>query len=474
MKILLINPPRLNEIIGNNPSIIEEERGYNPPLGLLYIAGYIKKNSNHEIIIIDAQVERYDYVALKKEIQNCKPDIVGITTMTMTLIDVIKTAQVIKEVDRSINIVLGGPHVNLFPYETIKMPFVDFIVLGEGEEIFLDLVNAIEDNAPLTDITGLVFLDKEHVINTGKREYIKNLDALPYPARHLTPYKKYNSLLSKGGIVTTIFTSRGCPFKCSFCDRPSLGKIFRSRSAQNVVGEIEECVGLGIRDFLFYDDTFTVDRKRVIEICKKLIEKKLKIRWDIRARVDTIDEEMLSYLKQAGCEGIHYGIEAGTEKVLKELNKGITINQVKKTFNLTKKYKIPTLAYFMIGNPNESMEDIESTFRLMRNLDPSYVHITVLTPFPGTKIYENGLKNGIIKRDFWKEFATHPNTNFIPPVWEERFNREELNAILVKGYKKFYIRPKYIFNNLKSIRSIGELKKKSIAGIKVFLMQNNG
>jgi radical SAM superfamily enzyme YgiQ (UPF0313 family) len=368
-------------------------------------------------------------------------------------------------------VVLGGPHVNLFPDETIRISAIDFLVLGEGEKIFLDLVEALEKKESLETIPGVVFKKNGKVVNTGSRPFIKDLDALPFPARHLTPYKKYNSLLSKGGVVTTIFTSRGCPFKCSFCDRPNLGKVFRSRSARNVVDEIEECVKLGIKDFLFYDDTFTVDRKRVIEICKLIIGKNIKIRWDIRARVDTVDEEMLSYLKEAGCEGIHYGIEAGTEKILSVLNKGIHIDQVKKTFALTKKYKIPTLAYFMIGSPTESIEDIESTFALMKSLNPDYVHMTILTPFPGTKIYSDGIKKGVIKKDYWKGFAQSPCVGFTPPIWDEKFTREELNILLVQGYKAFYIRPLYILNNLKKIRSIREFKKKAMAGLKVFKMK---
>ena len=183
------------------------------------------------------------------------------------------------------------------------------------------------------------------------RPAIKNLDDIPFPARHLVPYKKYSSLLSKGSIVTTIFTSRGCPFQCSFCDRPHLGKSFRARSAKNVVDEIEECVNMGIHDFLFYDDTFTIKRERVLEICNEIINKRLDIAWDIRTRIDVVNEEMLKHLKKAGCQGIHYGIEAGSEKILKVLQKGITIEQAKQVFDLTRKHKIPILAYFMIGNP---------------------------------------------------------------------------------------------------------------------------
>lgn len=473
MKILLINPPRFNEIIGNNPSIIEEERGFNPPLGLLYIAAYIQKYSDHSIRLIDAQVERLSYEKLKIEIEQYIPDIVGITAMTMTIVDVIATSNIVKKINPSIKVVLGGPHVNLFPEETIKIPTIDCLVLGEGEKIFLDLVEAIATHQPLNTIQGVVFQKDGQIINTGTRPFIKDLDSLPFPARELTPYKKYSSLLSKGGVVTTIFTSRGCPFRCSFCDRPNLGKVFRARSAQNVVEEIEECVKLGIQDFLFYDDTFTVDKKRVIEICKKLIDKNLKIRWDIRARVDTVDEEMLTYLKKAGCEGIHYGIEAGTEKILKILNKGIHLDQALKTFELTKKYKIPTLAYFMIGSPTETLDDIKSSFDFIKQLNPDYLHMTILTPFPGTKIYNDGLASGIIAKDYWKDFAINPSMGFIPPIWNEHFTRDDLNRLLAQGYKSFYLRPKYIFKNIIRLTSFKEFKKKASAGLKVLKMKRD-
>lgn len=471
MKILLINPPRFNEIIGNNPTIIEEERGYNPPLGLLYIASYIQKYSNHEISIIDSQVERLDYHSLKASIVSEKPDIVGITAMTMTLIDVIKTARIVKEVNDAIRIVLGGPHVNLFPNETIRIESIDYLVLGEGEEAFNDLTKAIDLNCEMEKIPGIVFKKNGQVINTGARPNIKNLDGLPFPARRLVPYEKYSSLLFKGNAVTTVFTSRGCPFRCSFCDRPHLGKVFRARSAQNVADELEACVQVGIHKFLFYDDTFTVNRKRVIDICKEIVKRRLNISWDIRARVDTVDEEMIMHLKKAGCQGIHYGIEAGTEKVLKILNKGISIDHARKVFSLTRKYKIPILAYFMIGNPKETLDDIHTTFKVMKSLKPDYVHITILTPFPGTKIYQDGLEQGVIKKDYWKEFAANPRSDFVPPHWDEFFTKDELNDLLVRGYRSFYLNPLYVLKSIKKVRSLEEFKKKAVAGFKVFGMK---
>jgi radical SAM superfamily enzyme YgiQ (UPF0313 family) len=471
MRVLLINPPRENEIIGNNPSIIEEERGHNPPLGLLYIAAYLEKHASHDITVIDSQVEGLDYESLTERIRSVNPDIAALTAMTMTLIDVTKTIAIIKDINKNIRVVLGGPHVHLFPAETINLDNVDFLILGEGEIAFKELLDNIDNLSGLKKTPGLVFKKDDTIVNTGRQPTIMDLNELPFPARHLVPYEKYTSLLAKGDIVTTIFTSRGCPFQCAFCDRPHLGKAFRARSAGNVVDEIEECVKIGIDEFLFYDDTFTVNKKRVLDICNEIVKRKLDIGWDIRARVDTVDEEVLQHLKKAGCQGIHYGIEAGTEKILRILNKGITISKSRQIFDLTKKYSIPVLAYFMIGNPTETKEDILSTFEVMKALKPDYVHMTIFTPFPGTKIYLDGLKNGIIEYDYWREFASDPTPDFIPPIWSEIFTRAELGELLIKGYKDFYTRPSYILKSIVRVRSFSEFKKKAAAGFKVFSMK---
>ncbi len=343
--------------------------------------------------------------------------------------------------------------------------------MGEGEETFKELLDRIGDKSQLRKVPGLVFKNGGKNINTGLRLPIKNLDEIPFPTRHLVPYLRYTSLLGKKSVVTSIFTSRGCPFNCSFCDRRHLGKVFRARSAKNVVDELEECTKMGIYEFLFYDDTFTVNKTRVIDICNEIIKRNLDIAWDIRTRVDIVDGEIIRHLKKAGCQGIHYGVEAGTEKILKVLNKGITINRVKEAFDLTKKYKIPILAYFMIGNPTETIDDIYTTFKFMKSLNPDYVHITILTPFPGTKIYRDAINARVIKKDYWKEFAENPTTDFVLPYWDEIFTRDELNVLLIKGYKIFYMRPSYIYKSMKSLRSFGEFKKKTIAGLKVFAMR---
>lgn len=467
MKILLINPPAFNTIESEVPEVVREERGFNPPLGILSIAGYLEKKSDIEVEILDTQVEELNLSQIKERIKVAKPDAVGITTMTFTLLDVLNVAKVVKEIDPEIKVILGGPHPHIFPEETIFFPEIDFLVIGEGEETTKELLENINQIQKLKLVKGIVFKEGEETIKTEERPLIMNLDELPFPARHLVPYKKYTSVLSTKDIVTTAFTSRGCPYKCLFCDRPHLGKFFRARSAKNVADELELCQKMGIGEALIYDDTFTIDRQRVINICNEILQREIKIGWDIRARVNTVDEEVLKKLKEAGCLRIHYGIEAGTEKILKVLRKGITLEIAERAIKMTKKVGIQTLAYFMIGSPTETKEDIEQTIAFAKKIDPDFVHITILTPFPATDVYRLGLERKIFPSDYWREFAKKPDSSFSPLYWEENLTKDELKAYLKKAYQSFYFRPKYLIKKLSELKSWPEFKRKAQAGLSI-------
>lgn len=467
MRVLLINPPIDNMITTNVPTYVDEERGYNPPLGIMYVAAYAEKYTDHTIEILDVLAEELDYKGVEEEVRKRKPDVVGITAMTFTLIDVIKIAKIIKKVDDEIKIVLGGPHVHIYPNETINIPEIDFLVLGEGEITFTELIQNIDDYDNLKNVKGLVFINEEEIINTGLRDFIEDLDSIPFPARHLTKVGLYKSLLAKRSTVTTMMTTRGCPYKCIFCDRPHLGKVFRARSAENVVREMEECVEMGINEFILYDDTFTIERQRVLDVCELIENKRLDIGWDIRARVNTVDKEMLIKLKTAGCERIHYGVESANPDILKLLKKGITISQVEKAFEMTKEAGIETLAYFMIGSPTETRDQILNTINFAKRLKPDYVHFSITTPFPATQLYYMGMEQGVFEEDYWKEFAINPSEDFIPQPWDAVLSREELVELLEYAYKCFYIRPSYIFKRMMKVRSAGEFTRKAKAGLKL-------
>jgi radical SAM superfamily enzyme YgiQ (UPF0313 family) len=469
MKVLLISPPGKETIKSDLIHLIHEERGINPPIGLLYIATSIKTNSNHIVKIIDAAVDKLSLEQIGSEIKEFSPDIIGMTLSTFSLLECIDIARLAKQIDPGIRIIVGGIHVYIYPRETIELGCFDYGLLGEAENSVISLLNKLEKNEDPSDIKGLVYKENGKTKFTGMPELLADLDSIPFPDRTLLPYKRYNSIIAKANPITIMITSRGCPCKCIFCDRPHLGKSFRVRSADNVVNEFEECYRLGIKEILVYDDTFTINKKRVKDICRKLIDRKVKIYWGIRARVDTVDEEMLKLLKKANCVRVNYGVESGDPEVLKGLNKGITLEQAEKAFALTKKHGMDALAYFMIGCPGDTKETIETTLRFAKKLDPAYCHFTILMPFPSTKVYADALESGLIKKDVWKEFAVKPVHDFQIPIYGENFARDELLTLLSKCNKRFYFRPSYIFREIFKNKSLAQFYREGRAALKLLV-----
>ena len=471
MKILLINPPAEQTLVGNNPAFLDEERGCNPPLGLLYLAATLEERTDHQVSVVDAQVEALGYDALAEHVRGEAPALVGVSAMTFTLLDALRTVATVRQAAPDAKVVLGGPHVHLYPRETAALPGVDFAMAGECEYSFVELCQRLDQPDRWHEVPGLAFHRDGEIVLNPTAALIDDLDALPFPARDLVPFKRYTSILARRQPVTTMFTSRGCPYACTFCDRPHLGKRFRARSAASVVDEMQACLDMGIPEILIYDDTFTVRRQRVLDICAEIQRRGLDLGWDIRARVDTVDEEVLRALKAAGCERIHYGVEAGSDHFMQVIRKGITVEQARTAFRLTRQAGIATLAYFMIGIPGETEADCRDTFRLARRLDPDFVHVTILCPFPGTAIYRQALDEGVFETDHWLEFARSPRPGFQPLYWTRELSRQQLESLLTRAYKSFYTRPRYILKQLTKIRSWHEFRDKIKAGLRVLFLR---
>ena len=399
MKILLINPPCPNIIRESLPPIVEDSTGVYPPLGLLYIAAYAESVPDCEVKIIDCQAQDIGHDQIGKLAAAYSPDVVGIQAMTFTLIDAAMVADAVKLHMPESMIVFGGPHPTLYPAESLSLKGVDVVVVGEGEHPFRELIISIQNGKPIDSIEGVFTKNGAEQTFSHKLQYIKDLDTLKTPARHLLDMSLYQSPLASHDRITTMMSSRGCPGRCTFCDRPQMGKVFRKRSAKNVVDEMVDCYKhYDIREFTFYDDTFTIDKKRVIDVCNLLNEKKLDVRWDIRARIDTMTPEMIARLRRAGCMRIHYGVETGSPRLQKLVKKHLDLNRVKDVFEATKKEGIETLGYFMIGLPSETREEMERTFQLMTTLPMDYAISPYLPLIPARKYIGTPLSRVIITK----------------------------------------------------------------------------
>ena len=469
MNVCLIYPPTRFMIRTNVPSVVDEVTGCYPPLGLLYVAGAIERGSRHAVHVVDAVAERLSDAQIEERIRSIRPAVVGIQAITFSIVDAYNTVRLVKRVDPSIRVVMGGPHVNIFPSETLSLPEIDFLLLGEGESNILPFLDALDGRGDLAQVPGIVYRDGRGEERRGPpNPLIEDLDSLPMPARHLLRNELYSSVLGRGKRLTTIMSSRGCPARCIFCDRPHLGKKFRARSAGSVADEMQVCYErFGIDEFFFYDDTFTIDRQRVLDVCREVHARRLKVFWDIRARVSTVDREVLDALSKAGCRRIHFGIESGNEQVLKTVRKGLDLRRAREVLKWSRAAGIETLAYFMIGFPGEGHAEVRDTIDYALSIDCDYIHVAVTTPFPGTELYRMGLDQGLYSTDYWAEFARDPKPEFVPRLWDEKLTREELIGYMFELYRRFYRRPGYILRRLLTIRSMAEFKTKARAGMKL-------
>ena len=398
MRVLLINPSLHQATTGQYKKNVEKQRGVYPPLGLLYIAAVLKKN-NHQVEIIDIDIEGKNAEnKLKETYQNLNPQMIGFYAMTWTYQQAKDLAKRFKQIDSKIITVIGGPNVTCLPKYSLEFGDFDFGVIGEGEKTIIELLNKIEkrNNLKFNQISGLAFKQDKKIIINPARPLIRDLDTIPFPARHLLSPKKYFDVFSRKKQFATIMATRGCPFNCIFCDRKNrMGQNWRVRSPENIYQEIKEIIDqYNIKEFMFFDDNLIVDKKWGLELCHKL--KPLKIIWECRNRVDLLDQEMLKAMKQAGCYRIRLGFESGDNRILKVLKKGITVEQSLKSAQLCKKIGIEIYGYFMIGAPTETPQTIQKTIDLALKINPSFAIFSKIILIPGSELFQYGVENNQI------------------------------------------------------------------------------
>ena len=380
MRVLLINPPTVHAL--------KSIAGFTaPPLGLAYL-GAVARENGFNVRIIDAPAENMTLRDLGREIKYFDPDIVGITATTPMIPDAYTVAHLAKTINPNAYVIIGGPHVTFLPRRTLmECPCIDIVVQGEGEETFKELLNVIDSGKRLSDVRGITYYDEGKIRINPPRPLIKDIDKIPIPAYDLLPMEKYRVNNVR---FATIMTSRGCPYNCIFCSSSALfGHAYRTHSVERVLKELGILRNeYHVREIEFLDDTFTLNRKRAQKIAEEIIRNDLDISWSASSRVNTIDYETASIMRRANAHTVYFGIESGTEKILKFIRKGITLKQARDAVKVAKKAGLNVLGSFVIGFPIETIHDINTTIDFSKSLNLDIAQYTIATPNPGTYLWE--------------------------------------------------------------------------------------
>ena len=465
MRVCLINPPiTLKERYG---SVTKEGGGKQAPLGICYIAAVLKKNKI-PVSIIDAEAENLTFRGILKRIKKFRCNFVGITSTTVAFHKSLGLAKKIKRFNKEIFVAIGGPHVSAVPEITMNFDCFNVGVIGEGEYTFLELVQRLSNNKEYENINGIVYQKKRKIVMTNPRKHIENLDELPYPSRELLPNKNLYTpppmnYLKKP--VLSIVTSRGCPNRCTFCDHGVFGYKFRSHSAKRIIEEIKMLIkDYNAKEISIVDDTFTVDNKRVFELCRLLKQNKINIPWNARVSENTVTKKMLKAMKDSGCWYIEMGIETGSPRVLKDIKKETTLEKIEEIVRYANKIGIKVKGFFIIGNPTDTKESIEQTIKFAKKIPLTDIVTTIFTPFPNTESYVQAKKCGkFLHEQDWTKFNN----------WEAVFlpgnlTKKQLRYYWKKMYREFYFRPIIFWRHIKQIRDWTAIKR-NIKGAKVLI-----
>ncbi len=459
MKILLINPPQTNFLnYQTGWTFGLKDVGFYQPLGILYVATYLKKNiSSVQIKVIDAASPDIPYRELHNLILDFYPDVAGISTYTHTFIDTLKVVDIIKTINPDAHVCLGGHHLTHFARQTLSHQKIDSIIIGEGELKFFNLVNCLLNNKEINNIDGLFTrknINKVDSHTKNQNHFLDNINILPFPDRNFVKSNHYHNALTKDNKMTTIISSRGCPYTCTFC--PQGREPYRPRISADVADEIEACLSQGFSDFFFAEDTFNINNKKVLDFCREVSKRNLKFSWCCKARIHGINLSTLQAMADTGCYLINFGVETGTDEGLKQLHKGTTTSEIRQVFKWCRQAGIKTMAYFMIGHPFEtSKEEIEKNISFLISLDPDFCNINTVNPVPYTPLFDLGVKKGILSYEPWKKMIVS-GQKFSPKNWEEFLTKEDLQKLRMKSTLKFYFRPSYI---LKQLRELGNYKQ---------------
>lgn len=449
MKVTLVNPPYPEHAHSHPPFI---------PLGIAYL-GAIALQAGHEVSVIDCQAEKLTVDAFKTRIAQHTPDVIGVTSTTLLYNQAKRIITAAKEAHPNAVTMFGGSHVTFWDTNALnECPAIDVIVRREGETTFQELLQRLVNKQDFVGVLGTTIRGPNGaIIRNEDRPFQQNLDSLPSPAYHLLPIDSFHRM---GKTIFPLVTSRGCVQWCDFCSTVRMfGKGYRWRSAKKVVDEMEALHNkYGESQFTFYDDAFTINRKNTLELCDEIINRGLKVEWDCETRVDAVDKELLERMRQAGCITVWFGVESGSTKILEKMHKKINREQVKEAFKTAQKAGLMTIASAVIGFPGETEETAWETINFINSLNPDDIGCYIATPYPGTPMYEEVVKNGWLKVTDFDKYDTATPTFETPDLSMER-----LREIKYKAHQKFYLRPSYVFKMMRKGGTYGKSGLKTSA-----------
>ncbi len=434
MRILLANPP-----VGFSYGILGISR---PPLGLAYIAAVVK--DDFEVEIVDFNVAKTDW----RKFPYRNYDIVGISVDTTRCLKAFRIAEVAKA--QNTTVVVGGPHVSFLDKEALATGYIDYVVRNEGEYSFRTLVEYLAGSIPFDEVRGVSYRDGGVFKRTPDAPFIADLDSLPFPARDLLSLERYNEKMN-GRLMTTLTTSRGCPFNCEFCSASQFSGVkWRARSVDNVIAEVEVLYEkYGYRAISFVDDNFTLDPSRAIAISEEILKRGWDLIWAAMTRVDTIVKhpEMVRTMARSGFSWTFIGFESGTQETLDKYGKKATIEDALKAMEILKANKVNVTGAFILGELHETPEMVRQTINFAKRLDPKRAQFSILTPYPGTRLF-NQVEDRLLSRN-WDLYS-----GMYPTIRLDHISSGALRRLFLRAYSEFYGRPRKAIQNFEYVMRV--------------------
>lgn len=413
-----------------------------PPLGILYLSSCLEE-AGHKASVIDYWSEQFNKDKLSRAVKDA--DAIGVSITGFNLKESLEICHLIKEIDPDIPLIVGGPHITLYPKKSLKECKADIAVEGEAELTINKIVKSLQGKTKLNEIEGVYYSENGRIKQGKKPIMVKDLNTLPFPARHLVKDYDYGYLFGSKvgkGKATSVLSSRGCPMNCRFCQRNFFGmNTFRQRSAENVFDELKKISDDGYKTVLFVDDNFLVDKKRADKIMDGIIQEKMNIEMWAEVRVNSADEKLFKKMKKAGFKALAFGIDGGSQEVLDYYNKKATIAQIRKAVNMSRKTGFYTYGTFIVGAPIETEKHIEDSINLAKSLPLDLVAFFVLEYGAGSPLWEEAIKDGKITRDEYLVFADSARGL-------GNFRKEELDAFAQRAHKEFYVRSWYFADQI--------------------------